>query len=137
MRSRAIRDADEITILVVDRGNHNLKDHVAGVLTDTLRLKYLDRPGVLDLVDLLKQLLKVLGQREGSQRFADRLGRRIAIEVLGGFVPAGDLHIEIYGDDRVVRGLDDRGQEVFVQIVVWHQFGATSRKRTSNWESPN
>lgn len=50
---------------------------------------------------------------EHRQRFADDFVRRIAVEPFRRFVPSGDRSVQIYGQHRIFRRLDNRGEIKF------------------------
>ena len=71
----------------------------------------LDDAGLLDdLVDEPQRLVAMLGRHEQRDRLSDHLVGRVAEHPLGAVVPAREAQVERTAHDRIVRGLDDRGQ---------------------------
>ena len=72
-----------------------------------------------------RQFVRAVRRDDQRDRLADRLGRRVAIEALGGPVPAGDRALEGLADDGVVGGLHDRRQEAVGRDGGTGQHGAS------------
>src|SRR5215207_5612134 len=60
------------------------------------------------------KLVNPLPREDTDDRLPDHLLRGVAIQTLGGLVPAGDDAIQRLADDDVVRGFDDGGEALAV-----------------------
>jgi hypothetical protein len=57
------------------------------------------------------EFLEPLGRNNDVDVAADGLTSGISEQALGGGIPAGDRAVELSGDDRVVGGLNHRGEQ--------------------------
>ena len=70
---------------------------------DLLALQHAPEPGS-------RRIARGIG-REEAERLADRLGRRVAVELFGSQVPGLDPGIGVGAEHRIHRRGDDRGQQ--------------------------
>src|SRR5262249_35473468 len=93
----------------VDRRDGERDVEPPAVRRHPLRAKALDVIAVTDLREQRGDLAVAFGERQDRGVLADRLLGRVAVELLGGLVPAHDRAVEAGGDDRVPGRRDDRG----------------------------
>jgi hypothetical protein len=58
----------------------------------------------------LGDFIGTIARRQDRDVLSDRLFRRVAVNALGSLVPTGDSAVQVFADDRVLGGIDNRGQ---------------------------
>jgi hypothetical protein len=103
--------ANDAAFRILDRG-HGERDVDSGaVLATSDGLKVINPLASSDARQDFAFLAPQLGRDQQRDRLADHLGRRIAEDAFGAFIPGGDDAVEVLADDGIVGGLDDRGEK--------------------------
>ncbi len=104
------RRADYLAGGAVDQGDPQGDIDPPAVLGQADGLERLDPLAARELREDPGVLVTPVGRHEHPERAADRLGRRVAEEVLSRAVPALDLAVERFPDDRVLGRVDEGGE---------------------------
>ena len=99
----------------------------ASVLAPPNRFVVLDPFAAADALEDHRFLIFQIARYENGDRPADHFPGRIAEQPLRAVVPAGDHAIEVFGQDRVFGGLDNRSV-VLCGAIVWQTITARACK---------
>src|ERR1700722_331845 len=79
-------------------------------------LNYFTAP---NLLEYLSDLVGAIGGSQNGYALSDHFFRLVSIDALGSLVPAGNGAIEVFTEDRVLRGIDDGGKSgsVFTDLL--------------------
>jgi hypothetical protein len=133
--ARHLRRADDVAGLVAHRRNRERNVDPATVLPHANGLEVVDPLAGSDAGEDVRFFVLALGRNEDVDRLADQLVGRIAEDPLGRGIAGLDDAVEVFRENRVLGGLDDRG-EIAAWIACWEAGCLRVGGRTHNRGAP-
>ena len=106
-------NADDMSIRVFDGGNGDGNIQGASVLADADRFKMIDPLPAAELLQDFGFFIKTVRREQDGDGLADHFLGGVAEHSLGGLIPTSDDAVEVFADDGVVGGGDDRLEPAF------------------------
>ena len=106
-----LRSADDPALPIQDRRYCQRDFDPATILGDARGLEVIDPLAAPDFLQDLLLFRVQLRRNDDRDRLADDLVSLVAKDARGTCIPGADLSVEGFADDRILRGVDDRGEE--------------------------
>ena len=130
------RGTDDLARRVTNRRDRERDRESLTVAADALGLEVLDRLAPCEAAQDLRDLGMAIGRREARDLGPDDVVGRVAVHALGRRVPAQDRAVEGLGEDGVLGGVDNRGEEPLACALEGVGVGDHGWHRRA-WKSPS